>query len=312
MSSDNYKKREVNNSNLLSSKAGKQDEFYTQYTTIQDELSRYPADTFEGKTIYCNCDNPHQSNFWKYFYDNFNKLALKRLICTYLSYGTDGSYKTEFDGQRVTRTPLREDGDFRSEECVSFMQEADIVVTNPPYSLMNEYLPFLIQHNKKFIILGNLNHITLKKIKEMVLNEKCWLGFNSGHFWFTVPDDYEEKRTDFKIDENGTKWRRMGNSCWFTNIEIQRKHELLSLTNTYTPTSYVRYDDMDAIEVPTVKDLPKDYYGVMGVSITYMAKHNPEQFKIIDIVTPKINGKSKYKRLLIQRTNKINTDYART
>ena len=294
--------KEFTNSNLLMSKSGKQDEFYTQYATIQDELSLYPTETFANKIVLCNCDNPSQSNFWKFFYDNFDNLKLKKLICTYFVQGKT-SCKSEYDGHCVTKTPLKGNGDFRSEECISIMKEADVVVTNPPYSLMNEYLPVLIDCGKKFIILGNLNHITLKKIKEIVLHEKCWLGFHSGHFWFTVPDDYEEKRTDFKIDEHGTKWRRMGNSCWFTNVDIQRKHESLLLSHTYTPKDYMKYDDVDAIEVPTVKQLPKNYYGMMGVSITYIAKHNPSQFKIIDIVTPKINGKTKYKRLLIQRVD---------
>lgn len=300
MKSEKNKKREVGNTNLLSSKTGKQDEFYTQYATIQDELSCYPVDSFRGKTVYCNCDNPHQSNFWRYFCENFSKLSLRKVICTYFS--PDGcAYKTEFDGQRVSRMRLVSNGDFRSEECVAIMRGSDIVVTNPPYSLMGEYIPLLIKHKKRFIVLGNLNHITLKKIKELVLSEQCWLGFNSGHFWFAVPDDYEEKMTDFKIDDNGTKWRRMGNSCWFTNIDIQQKRTPLLLTKNYTPNRYAKYDDIDAIEVPSVKDLPNDYFGVMGVSITYMAKHNPTQFKIIDIVTPKVNGKSKYKRLLVQR-----------
>lgn len=297
---DKKSPKKISNSNLLSSKSGKQDEFYTQLETIEKELSHYPKEEFAGKVIFCNCDDPEWSNFWKYFKDNFASLDLKKLISThYEKNGT--SYMLEMTDAGIVRKELQGNGDFRSEECLKLLNEADLVVTNPPYSLMNEFLPCLIEHDKKFIILGNINHITLKEIKKVILNESCWLGYNAGHFWFRVPDYYEEKKTDFKIDENGVKWRRMGNSCWFTNIDITRKHEVLDLSESYASKNYEKYDDIDAIEVAAVKDIPNDYFGVMGVSITYISKHNPQQFKILDIVTPKINGKSKYKRLLIQR-----------
>lgn len=299
---DSYSEKEITNANLLYSKAGKQDEFYTQITTIEDELSRYPKAVFEGKVVLCNCDNPEESNFWKYFQKNFFTLKLKKLISTHYEK-TGISYSLEMTEAGIERKELEGNGDFQSEECKRFLKEADLVITNPPYSLMNIFLPCLIEHGKQFIILGNINHITLKEIKKNILEEKVWLGYNTGHFWFRVPDQYEEKKTDFKIDENGYKWRRMGNCCWFTNVDISRIHQKLIMSESYYEKEYEKYDTIDAIEIPSVKEIPGDYWGVMGVSITYISKHNPEQFKILDIVTPKINGKSKYKRILIQRRN---------
>ncbi len=330
------------NSNLHMSKAGKTDEFYTQLSTIEEELRHYRK-YFKGKTVLCNCDDPYESNFFKYFALNFNALGLKKLITTcyatspitytQLSLFADEEitypagegkkpYKIEItevtdangdatvdlsDVEYLLRnkknalTLLNEDGDFRSKECIALLTECDIVVTNPPFSLMKEYIPLLISSEKHFIILGNVNHITFSEVKPFILSEQMWLGYNSGHFWFRVPDYYEAKGTDYKQDETGQKWRRMGNSCWFTNLDIPKRHIPLDLYAKYNDEKYPHYDDYDAIECGICKEIPENYKGIIGVPITYLPYHCAEQFEILEIVTPKINGKSKYKRLLIRR-----------
>lgn len=335
------------NSNLHMSKAGKTDEFYTQLSTIEEELRHYRK-YFKGKTVLCNCDDPYESNFFKYFALNFNALGLKKLITTcyatspitytQLSLFADEEitypagegkkpYKIEItevtdangdatvdlsDVEYLLRnkknalTLLNEDGDFRSGECIALLNECDIVVTNPPFSLMKEYIPLLMKMKKMFIILGNVNHITLSEIKPFVLNNELWLGYTSGHFWFRVPEYYDAKGTDYKQDLDGQKWRRMGNSCWFTNLDIPKRHIPLDLYAKYSEEKYPHYDDYDAIECGTTKEIPDNYYGIIGVPITYLPYHCTDQFEILEIVTPKINKKSKYKRLLIRRKNNEN------
>ena len=334
----------ADNSNLHMSRAGKTDEFYTQLTTIEEELRHYRK-YFKDKVVLCNCDDPYESNFFKYFALNFNVLGLKKLITTCYAtspivytqltlwgeeeitykekedkkpYKIDITEVTDEDGSNTVDlsdveyllknkknvlTLLEGDGDFRSPECMKLLEEADIVVTNPPFSLMKEYIPLMINKNKNFIILGNVNHITFSEVKPYVLDEKMWLGYNSGHFWFRVPDYYEAKGTDYKEDEKGQKWRRMGNSCWFTNLDIPKRHTPLDLWAKFSPEKYPKYDDYDAVECGTTKDIPEDYYETLGVPITYLPYHCAEQFEILEIVTPKINGKTKYKRLLIRRKN---------
>lgn len=330
------------NSNLHMSKSGRTDEFYTQLSTIEEELRHYRK-YFKDKTVLCNCDDPYESNFFKYFALNFNALGLKKLITTCyatspitytqlslfeeeeISYSVGEGKKpykieitevTDVNGdstvdlsdveyllknKKNALTLLNEDGDFRSSECIALLDECDIVVTNPPFSLMKEYIPLLMRKNKEFIILGNVNHITLSEIKPFVLNNDLWLGYTSGHFWFRVPDYYEAKGTDYKQDEDGQKWRRMGNSCWFTNLDIPKRHIPIDLYSKYSDEKYPHYDDFDAIECGTTKEIPEDYYGMIGVPITYLPYHCTDQFEILEIVTPKINNKSKYKRLLIRR-----------
>ncbi len=330
------------NSNLHMSKSGRTDEFYTQLSTIEEELRHYRK-YFKDKTVLCNCDDPYESNFFKYFALNFNALGLKKLITTCyatspitytqlslfeeeeISYSVGEGKKpykieitevTDVNGdstvdlsdveyllknKKNALTLLNEDGDFRSSECIALLDECDIVVTNPPFSLMKEYIPLLMRKNKEFIILGNVNHITLSEIKPFVLNNDLWLGYTSGHFWFRVPDYYEAKGTDYKQDEDGQKWRRMGNSCWFTNLDIPKRHIPIDLYAKYSDEKYPHYDDFDAIECGTTKEIPEDYYGTIGVPITYLPYHCTDQFEILEIVTPKINNKSKYKRLLIRR-----------
>ena len=217
-----------------------------------------------------------------------------------------------------TMTLLDGDGDFRSPECVELLKEADIVVTNPPFSLFRDYMALLISYEKSFLIIGNLNAVKYKEILPLFMTDKVWLGCNSGHYWFKVPDSYEEKKTDFKIDENGQKWRRMGNICWYTNLDTERRHEDMTLFRKYSPEIYPEYDNYDAIEVSKTADIPCDYYGVIGVPITFMTKHNPEQFSIVgvlnsgsaneyDFAKAILNGKQLYARVLIQR-KQVNTN----
>ena len=319
------------NSNLHDSARNKQDEFYTQLSLIESELKHYKRH-FAGKVVLCNCDDPYESNFFKYFSMNFNSLGLKKLIATcYVTSpvtGKEFDYYVGKDGQIsflpvVNTEPMQEekrpycveitevtdenqdgrvdladveylmrnkkntmrlldgDGDFRSAECVELLKQADIVVTNPPFSLFREYIALLEEYQKKYVIIGNMNAVTYKEIFPMIAENRLWLGYNSGHFWFKVPDSYEVKKTDFKIDEHGQKWRRMGNICWFTNLDIEKRHENMPLFRTYSPEKYPKYDNYDAINVDRTVDIPCDYYGVMGVPITFLSQYNPEQFEIV-------------------------------
>ena len=308
------------NSNLHMSRAGKTDEFYTQLSLVENEMKHYTR-YFKGKTVFCNCDDPEYSNFWLFFQLNFYRLGLKKLVSTH--YEEDKpSYKMEIvstdtpQGQvgipDYVKTPLAGNGDFRSSECIEILKEADIVITNPPFSLFRDYIAQLMEYQKDFIIIGNQNAITFKEIFPLIMNNKIWLGYNSGHYWFRVPDDYEEKKTDFKIDGEGTKWRRMGNICFYTNLDIDKRHEPMTLYKSYSPEQYPKYDTYDAIEVSKTADIPYDYYGVMGVPITFMDKYSPEQFEIIgkidageiteyNLARPIVNGVSKYKRIAIRR-----------
>ena len=320
------------NSNLHDSARNKQDEFYTQLSLIEKELKHYRS-FFAGKTVLCNCDDPYESNFFKYFAMNFNALGLKKLVTTCYAtspvvgdefeYYVDNAgqlafvpdtdttplvcstrrpYRVEItevtdenhDGRadladveylmrnrKNTMTLLNGDGDFRSPECVELLREADVVVTNPPFSLFREYITLLEEYRKYFIIIGNMNAVTYKEIFPMIAENRLWLGYNSGHFWFKVPDSYEIKKTDFKIDEHGQKWRRMGNICWFTNVDIEKRHENMPLFRCYSPELYPKYDNYDAINVDRTVDIPCDYYGVMGVPITFLSQYNPDQFEIV-------------------------------
>ena len=324
------------NSNLHMSKAGKTDEFYTQLSTIEDELRHYRK-YFKDKIIFCNADDPaigedgqdhfgdglggYTSNFFRYFQLNFQQLGIRKLITTH--YEADKpSYKFEIvsndNADQIgfpdyVKTPLTGDGDFRSAECLALLEESDIVVTNPPFSLMKEYLPLLINSGKQFLVLGNMNHAMYAEIFPYILTKRVWLGHNSGHFWFIVPDYYEEKKTDFKINSDGRKLRRMGNICWFTNMDIEKRHISLveDLYKKYTPEDFPKYDNIDAIHVEKVEQIPIDYAGIMGVPITFLDKHNQDEFDIVgelnngsdnefDLVKPLLNGKYVYKRIAIR------------
>lgn len=289
------------NETLKSAKKNKNDEFYTQLSDIEKELAHYKQH-FKGKTVLCNCDDPRVSNFFHYFAYNFEHLGLKRLITTcyknqerdlfsqndsesaiWLEYFGDKNGNRIPDPEEIGIHNLKGDGDFRSKECIELLKQADIVVTNPPFSLFREYVAQLVEYDKKFLIVGNQNAITYKEIFKLIKENKLWLGSSLSFIAFKVPDYYEEKTTRFWIDENGQKWRSMGNVCWFTNLDIPKRHEDLILYKKYTPEEYPNYDNYDAINVDKVSDIPQDYFGEMGVPITFLDKYNPEQFEIIDI-----------------------------
>lgn len=331
------------NRGLGAARVAKQDEFYTQYVDIQKEVEAYlefNPDTFRDKVIYCNCDDPFESHFFRYFAANFNKLGLKRLIST--SY--DGSpiagqgflfpeynegngkrkkpkalavvldHVKDEDGDgavniedvklflkrnKASRIPLKGDshyggGDFRSADCLRFLKEADIVVTNPPFSLFREYVTQLMEHGKKFLIIGNQNAISYKEIFPLIKDNKVWLGVdNGGTKWFQVKDDYDIKTESRKKVVNGVKYFSMGSIMWFTNLDHGRRHQKLPLMtmaenlkfsrNLRGKSAYDRYDNYDAIEVGAYKEIPSDFGGIMGVPVTFLDKYNPEQFEIIGI-----------------------------
>lgn len=341
------------NASLNQAQRAKKDEFYTQITDIEKEL-KYYKDYFKDKVVFCNCDDPYESEFFKYFAMSFNSLGLKKLIATcYATSPIVGEqislfdivdmvpqtedkkpYKIEItevvdlngDGavdladvetliknKKNTLTLLEGDGDFRSAECTELLKEADVVVTNPPFSLFREYVAQLMEYHKKFLIIGNQNALAYKEIFPILKDNKMWLGYHCGDMAFTVPEDYEERETRFWVDENGQKWRSFGNICWYTNLDIKKRHEEMILYKRYTPDEYPKYDNYDAIEVSKTAEIPCDYDGVMGVPITFLDKFNPEQFEIIGLdryTVPKeyliggrvaVNGKPKYARILIRR-----------
>lgn len=327
------------NKNLHSAKSGKKDEFYTQLTDIERELKHY-RHHFKDKVVYCNCDDPRVSNFFHYFSYNFEKLGLKKLITTcyknqnadlfstnesesaiYLEYEGDKNGNNVPDPNEIGIKHLKGDGDFRSQESVELLKQADIVVTNPPFSLFREYVAQLVEYDKKFLIVGHQNAITYKEIFKLVKENKLWLGVdNGGTKWFAVKDHYDiATETRIKV-ENGQKYFSMGNVVWFTNIDNPKRHEDLILYKTYNKQDYPTYDNYDAIEVSKVADIPIDYEGVMGVPITFLYKYNPQQFEIIGMASsagydetvvgisflgdkdarPLINGKNTYARIFIK------------
>lgn len=288
------------NRSLHAAKATKQDEFYTQLSDIEKELRHYTSH-FKNKTVLCNCDDPRISNFFKYFINNFEKLGLKKLITTcyksrqadlFSKNDSDRGVYLEYSGeQRKQRLPdptkikpreLKGDGDFRSEECVNLLKQADIVVTNPPFSLFREYVQQLIEHDKKFLIIGNTNALHYQEIFKLLKENKTWLGY-SQPVAFVVPDHYEMRNVRSWRDEKGTNWRSLGNARWFTNLDILKRHEPLILFKTYDPKLYPKYDNLDAIEVSRNTEIPVDYAGLMGVPDTFLDRHNPDQFELIGI-----------------------------
>ena len=319
------------NDNLRKAKAGKNDEFYTQLTDIERELRHY-KDHFRDKTVFCNCDDPRISNFFHYFSYQFETLGLRKLITTcyknqdmnLFSTGEKEQavwleYKGDRNGDRVPNpeeigiNPLQGDGDFRSPESIALLQQADIVVTNPPFSLFREYVAQLIEQEKKFIIVGHQNAITYKEIFKLIKEDKLWLGVdNGGTKWFQVNPDYDITTESRKKVENGKKFFSMGSVVWFTNLDIAKRHEDLILFKTYNPTDYPKYDNYDAINVDKTKDIPMDYAGPMGVPVTFMDKYNPDQFEILGnlgsyapdgySLASKIfvNGQKIFKRILIR------------
>ncbi|MCD6367134.1 MAG: adenine-specific methyltransferase EcoRI family protein [Bacteroidales bacterium] len=352
------------NKNLTKAKAAKNDEFYTQYQDIQKEVEaylEYDPYTFRGKTVYCNCDDPYESNFFRYFVLNFEKLGLNRLITTSYKpspiantqlslfgddktlppqkgrpkvtanrfiinevgdFNQDGEFNLEDIAEQLKAnknnewTPLKEDGDFRSDECIALLEQSDIVVTNPPFSLFREYVKQLVDYNKRFLIIGNMNAITYKEIFPLIKDTKMWLGpsITSGDREFMVPEYYPLEAANSRIDENGNRYIRVKGVRWFTNLDHGRRHQPLPLMSMAdnrkfnkkiqkNPNSYKKYDNYDAIEVPYTNAIPSDYDGVMGVPISFLDKYNPDQFEILgsdynikegllpELINPKWNGK---------------------
>lgn len=261
----------MSNSNLGNAKKAKNDEFYTRLCDVENELRHYQQH-FRDKVVFCNCDDPEWSSFWRYFHMNFNAFGLKKLISTHYDM-EQSTYKMEYTGGNDrdisvgTITQFTGNGDFRSDECIELLKESDIVVTNPPFSLFREYIAQLMKYDKKFIVVGNKNSITYKEIFPLLKDDKVWLGYTSPNN-FDTPDGVTKKVN--------------GLTRWFTNLDIKKRHENLDLRgNYYSPEKYPEYDNYDAINVSKVADIPCDYDGVMGVPITFMDKYNPDQFEII-------------------------------
>lgn len=324
--------RNATNELLQKAKKSKSDEFYTQLSDIESELKHYGSH-FENKVVYCNCDDPRISNFFKYFASNFKKLGLKKLIAAcfreqlrnlfntrvdengfYYEYtGTDG------ENEKPSSTDIvyfNGDGDFRSLESIELLKQSDIVVTNPPFSLFREYVEQLVKYNKKFLIIGNVNAITYKEIFKLIKENKAWLGINLGRgvSGFIVPEHYELYGTEARIDDSGNRIVSPNNCLWLTNLDTFKRHEDIPLTKKYfgNENEYPKYDNYDGINVNKTKDIPSDYSGAMGVPITFLHKFNPEQFEIIkfrkgnDEKDLSINGKCPYFRILI-RNKRIQT-----
>jgi hypothetical protein len=291
------------NRSLHAAKATKQDEFYTQLSDIEKELRHYTAH-FKKKTVLCNCDDPKVSNFFHYFSHSFEKLKLKKLITTcyksgsadlfsentgktglYLEYEGDKSGNRVPDPDEIGIHQLKSDGDFRSEECVKLLKEADIVVTNPPFSLFREYVDQLVKYRKKFLIIGNINAITYRDVFKLIKENKIWLGasIHSGDREFGVPSHYPLNAAGSRVDEAGNKFIRVKGVRWFTNLDYSERHEDLILYKTFNSGEYLTYDNYDAIEVAKVEDIPVDYDGVMGVPLTFLDKHSPDQFEILGL-----------------------------
>ena len=293
----------MKNKNLQDARAAKKDEFYTQLSDIEKELKHY-KDQFSGKVVLCNCDDPRVSNFFHFFSYNFEKLGLKKLIATcyknqdmdlfsrndseraiYLEYEGDKSGNNVPDPEEIGIKHLKGDGDFRSEETTALLKQADIIVTNPPFSLFREYVSQLIEHDKQFLIIGNVNAITYKDIFQLIKGNRLWLGpsIRSGDREFGVPDDYPLKAAGYRIDDKGRKFIRVKGVRWFTNLDFKERHEELILYKPYSPKEHPAYDNYDAIEVSKTKDIPANYDGAMGVPITFLDKYNPGQFEILGI-----------------------------
>lgn len=310
------------NANLGAAKTAKKDEFYTQLTDIEKEM-RYYRKHFKGKTVLCNCDDPFESNFFKFFVLNFKRLGLKKLIATcYATSPIMGQQLSLFDvvgGEEEQRNKpykavvtkvydvtgdggvdmfdvaelfkthenelveLEGNGDFRSEECLSLLDEADIVVTNPPFSLFREYVSVLMEHEKHFIIIGNVNAITYKEFFPLLKENKVWIGasIHSGDRKFYVPDDYPLNAAGCGIDEDGRRFIRVKGVRWYTNLDLKQRHEEMILVKRYDPKTYPHFDNYDAINVDKTADIPCDYDGIMGVPITFLDRYSPDQFEIV-------------------------------
>jgi hypothetical protein len=334
------------NSDLHKARNSKKDEFYTQLSDIERELKHYKS-YFKGKVVYCNCDDPRISNFFHYFSYNFEKLGLKKIITTcyknqnmdmfsqndseqavYLEYDGDRNGNNTPDSKEIFVKPLKGDGDFRSKECIELLKQADIVVTNPPFSLFREYIAQLTEYDKNFLIIGNVNAITYKETFKLIKGNKLWLGasIHSGDREFGVPDDYPLNAASCRVDDEGRKFIRVKGVRWFTNLDYKERHEDLILYQNYNPKEYPQYVNYEAIEVSKTADIPMDYKGKMGVPITFLDKYNPEQFEILGLANDKReiddafiqaneiyldDQHKKFVGVVLKEQNKLRATYAR-
>ncbi len=318
------------NRNLHTANRAKQDEFYTQLSDIEKELKHYRKH-FRGKTVYCNCDDPTISNFFRYFHLNFEKLGLRRLITTcyknrqtdiFSGHNMEAAAGVEYvgNGKQPAEFQLKEDGDFRSHECIELLKQADIVVTNPPFSLFREYIAQLVQYDKKFVVIGSMNAITYKEIFPLIKSSRLWLGHGPAgkDMLFDVPEDYaielvrnKKEGSAYRLVDGDIKGR-LGNAVWFTNLDHRKRNEELVLFKRYSPEEYPKYDNYDAINVKKTDHIPVDFAGPMGVPISFLDKHSPNQFEIIGMDRPliteltgkqsrfKIKGKEIFARIVIR------------
>lgn len=322
--------RQATNNTLHKAKSSKSDEFYTLLDDIERELTHY-REHFRGKTIYCNCDNPKESNFFKYFFYNFKDFGLKKLIASYYvpdTYDLFDSTVPEHGGfiectindvtSEISKLPvktLKGNGDFRSQECNSLLKEADIVVTNPPFSLFREFVAQIVRNNKQFLIIGNINAITYKEIFHLIQTDQIWLGIHLGRgiSGFKVPNHYEMYGSETRVSGNGDHIISPNNCLWLTNLDTQARHAPLRLTKIYTGNEYLypKFDNFNGINVNRTQDIPMDYDGAIGVPITFLHKYNPAQFEIIqfrkgnDGKDLAVNGKCPYFRILIRNKQPI-------
>ena len=302
------------NDNLHTAKKAKNDEFYTQVRDIEREIEHYRPH-FIDKVIYMPCDNPEWSNFWRVLKGQFSAIRCKKIVATFYNGVVDKDthpYKLEWDGETETKTMLEGDGDFRSEECTKIMQESDIVITNPPFSMFREFVKWLEDAGKKYLIIGNVNAITYKEIFPLIKENKMWFGvsIHSGDRKFYVSDDYPLNAAGCGIDNDGKRFIRVKGIRWFTNLDIPSRHDFIHSGMRYvrTPEKYPKYDNYDAINVDKTNEIPDDYDGVMGVPITFLDKYCPEQYEIIDI-NPHFfimveNGLPKLKQLTLKNVNR--------
>ncbi|WP_420557659.1 adenine-specific methyltransferase EcoRI family protein [Roseovarius sp.] len=291
----------MSTASLSAARQAKKDEFYTSLRDIELELEHY-EEHFRGKVVYCNCDDPRASNFFRYFAANFERLSLKKVITTcyrsedsyqfgravsdqavYLEYAGEDNGISASTPETVAVQKLAGDGDFRSFECIQLLQQADIVVTNPPFSLFREYVTQLVENKKQFLIIGNMNAVTYKEIFPYFQENQVWYGpsIRSGDREFQVPDDYPLNAASTRVDGNGNRFVRVKGVRWFTNLDYPLRHEELDLQMTYSPDAYPKYANFDAINVNKTMHIPSDYDGLMGVPISFLDKHNPDQFEIV-------------------------------
>ena len=317
------------NTNLHKAKDAKKDEFYTQLVDIEKELVHYETH-FKDKIIYCNCDNSEFSSFWEYFHLNFSRLGLEKLISTHYD-PNNPVYKTEYTGgddgniHSGVKIRLKDNGDFGSQECIDLLDKSDIIVTNLPFSLFKEFLSLLVSHDKKFIIIGNVNAISYKETFHYIKNNKIWLGYGGNcTMTFRMPDDYELRGSAF-VGKDGHKYIKMVSCAWYTKLDIQKIHKDIDLWKTYNSEDFPRYDNYDAINVRKTSEIPCDYYEEMGVPISFLNFYNPSQFEIIGLLIDYkgedfiqgapvytdekhkhstcavLNGKRQYAKILIKR-----------